>query len=386
MPMACAHTRSSWKSTRSRWALVGVLLVVGGLGAWGAWRMLTRMAVYVVASPTSLTVDPAIRFVATPVAGQVSVTHLQVGREVQAGEVLVEFDSTDHRLQIEEERQRLLALEAHRTARHQEGAALDAARHVTAQGAQATLDAARARHHDAVVVLQAAQEKAQRLGPLAPLTALLPQQTAVDTTRLAVQQLEQAQQVHAAEWRARLAQSQREAVVLDGDIAIATAHLARLAHALEIRHLRAPIAGRLGAVALVQPGAFVHEGTRLAVIGPSEAPMVTAEVAPAVARGRLRPGQPAWLRVTGVPGTPSWSLAATVMQVAAASQEERLRVVLRLAPDALTHWPLQPSVTGTMAVEVERVAPVTLVVRALSQRLWGHARAPTPPVLPGEGL
>jgi membrane fusion protein (multidrug efflux system) len=305
---------------------------------------------------------------------------------VQAGEVLVELDSTDQRLQVEEERQRLLALEAHRTARHQEGAAVEAAWHATAQGAQATLDEARARHHDAVVALQAAQEKAQRLGPLAPLTALLSQQTAVDTTRQAVQRLEHAQQVHAAEWRARLAQAQREAVVVDGEIATVTAHLARLAHALEVRHLRAPMAGRLGAVALVQPGAFVHEGERLAVIGPSEAPMVTAEVAPAVARGRLRPGQPAWLRITGVPGMPSWSLTATVMQVAAAGQEEHLRVVLRLAPNALAYWPLQPSVTGTMAVEVERVAPVTLVVRALGQRLWGHAQAPTPPVLPGEGL
>src|SRR5262245_58914284 len=129
MLMTCAQTRSSWKSPRSRWAWVGVLLVVGGLSAWGAWSMLTRTAVYVVASLTSLTVDPAIQFVTTPVAGQVSVTHLRVGREVQADEALVELDSTDQRLQVEEERQRLLALEAHRTARHQEGVALEAAWH-----------------------------------------------------------------------------------------------------------------------------------------------------------------------------------------------------------------------------------------------------------------
>jgi multidrug efflux pump subunit AcrA (membrane-fusion protein) len=117
MLITCAQTRSSWKSPRSRWAWVGVLLVVGGLSAWGAWSMLTRTAVYVVSSLTSLTLDPTIQFVTTPVAGQVSVTRLQVGREVQADEVLVELDSTEQRLQVEEERQRLLALEAHRTAR-----------------------------------------------------------------------------------------------------------------------------------------------------------------------------------------------------------------------------------------------------------------------------
>ena len=363
--------------------MVGVLIVVGGLSAWGAWGVLARVAVYAVASSTRLEVDPAIQFVTTPVAGQVSITHLRIGREVQAGEVLVELDSTDQRLQVEEERQRLLTLEAHHTARLREGAALEAAWHATEQAAAAALDEARARQHDTMVALQMAQEKAQRLGPLAPLAALQPQQTAVDTTRLAVQRLEHEGRVHAAEWRARLAQAQREVVVLDGDIAIATAHLARLEHALEVRSLRAPMAGRLGAVAHVPPGTFVHEGERLGVIGLSEAPTVTAEVAPAVVRGRLRPGQPAWLRVTGGPGTSSWSLAATVVQVAAAGQDEGLRVVLRLAPDALAHWPLQPGVSWTVAVEVEQVAPVTLVVRALVQRLWGHAQAPTPPVLPG---
>jgi hypothetical protein len=168
------------------------------------------------------------------------------------------------------------------------------------------------------------------MGPLAPLATLQPQQTAVDTTRLAVQRLEHEERVHAAEWRARLAQSQREVVVLNGDIAIATAHLGRLEHALEVRSLRAPMAGRLGAVAHVQPGAFVHEGERLGVIGLSDAPMVTARYRAAVARGACVQAEPAWLRVTGGPGTSSWSLAATVVQVAATGQMS-LRVVLRLA-------------------------------------------------------
>jgi len=119
--------------TRGRhWVLAGLLLVLAGLSAWG---MLARVPVYVVALHTPLALDPALQVVMTPVAGQVWVTHLQVGREVEAGEVLVALDSTAQRLQLEEAQQHLVALEAHRAARRQEGAALEAAWQATAQAA-----------------------------------------------------------------------------------------------------------------------------------------------------------------------------------------------------------------------------------------------------------
>ncbi len=92
---------------RSHWVLVGVLLVLAGLSAWG---VRARVPVYAVAAHTPLALDPALQVVVTPVAGQVRVTHLQVGREVQAWEVLVELDSTAQRLQLEEAQQHLRAL------------------------------------------------------------------------------------------------------------------------------------------------------------------------------------------------------------------------------------------------------------------------------------
>src|SRR4029434_1854761 len=117
VPVRVSRTRGS------RWVLAGLLLVLAGLSAWG---VLARVPVYAVALHTPLALDPTLQVVMTPVAGQVRVTHLQVGREVQDGEVLMEFDSTAQRLQLEEAQQHLVALEAHRTARRQEGAALEA--------------------------------------------------------------------------------------------------------------------------------------------------------------------------------------------------------------------------------------------------------------------
>src|SRR5262249_11741276 len=263
---------------------------------------------------TPLALDSALQVVMTPVAGQVRVTHLQVGREVQAGEVLVEFDSTAQRLQLEEAQQQLVALEVHRTAGLEEGAALEAAWQATTQAAKTAHQEAQVRHDDAVRVLQVAQEKAQRLGPLSPLADLQPQKTAVETTRRSLQQLEHTQQVQATEWRARLAQHQREVVALEGDLAVATARLAPLGHPLEGPPPPAPRPGRLGAVASLLPGGVVQAGAWLGVLGPRGAFLVTAEVPPTVAGGRLQVGQPAWLRVPSAPGMPARTLPATVAQ------------------------------------------------------------------------
>ena len=73
--------------------------MLAGLSAWG---VLARVPIYAVAVHTPLALEPALQVVVTPVAGQVRSTHLQVGREVQAGEVLGELDSTAQRLQLEE--------------------------------------------------------------------------------------------------------------------------------------------------------------------------------------------------------------------------------------------------------------------------------------------
>jgi len=369
--------------TRGRhWVLAGLLLALAGLSAWG---VLARVPVYVVALHTPLALDPALQVVMTPVAGQVRVTHLQVGRAVEAGDVLVALDSTAQRLQLEEAQQHLGALEAHRTARRQEGAALEAAWQATTQAAQAAQAEAQSRHDDAVRALQGAQEKVQRLGPLSPLADLQAHKTAEETTHRSLQQLAHAQQVQAAEWRARLAQHQREVVVLEGDLAVAKARLAQHASALEGTTLRAASAGRLGAVAALLPGTVVQAGVWLGVLGPPGAFLVTAAVPPAVAGGHLRAGQPAWLRVASAPGTPAETLPATVAQVAEAGPNVRVRVVLRLSPETLAQWPLQPLAVGTVVVEVDQQAPITLAIRTLSQSLWDGPRTPPVPVLPANG-
>src|SRR5207245_347264 len=74
-------------------SLAGLLSAALLLGGWGAWFLLSRVAVYEVTRNARLEVDRAAHPIATPVAGRVAMTHLVVGQEVQAGEVLVELDA-----------------------------------------------------------------------------------------------------------------------------------------------------------------------------------------------------------------------------------------------------------------------------------------------------
>lgn len=349
-----------------RW--VGGLVGLGGLSAVLTWGLLGHVPVVIVQAPVPLDIAPPLHAVDAPVTGQVRVASMVSGQHVQAGELLLELDATEPQLQSAEERQRLQALEAQQTARQQERNAAEAAWQATEQGAKTALDEARARHQEASTAVQTAQDKAQRFGPLALLAEQPQLKTAVDTTRLALQRLEHEQRVRTLEWRARQAQYQRELVTLDGEVALATARLRRLEHVLAQHRLHAPIAGRLRVVASVTPGAVVRQGDRLGVIVPPGPLLLTAMIAPAVARDRLRPGQTARLHATLGTVAVSDGLDATVEAVAEAASETGRRVVFRLAPTALLWLPFPSAATGSVTIEVERVAPLTHLLRTLALR------------------
>jgi multidrug resistance efflux pump len=158
----------------------------------------------------------------------------------------------------------------------------------------------------------------------------------------------------------------------------AAATVERLAHEIERRRIRAPMAGRLGEVAELRTGSVVREGDRLAAVVPLGDLQVVADFLPPSALGRVRPGQPARLRLEGFPWTQYGSLAATVSRVASEVRSGRIRVELSVDSKGASPIPLQHGLPGTVEVQVERVTPATLVLRAAGKLL---AR----PVAKGEG-
>src|SRR5207248_10350170 len=88
-----------------------------------AWFLAARVAVYEVGENARLEVQAAAHTVAAQVDGRVLATHLAIGRDVRAGEVLVVLDAEQERLALQERRARRDGLVAKLEARRQQGAA-----------------------------------------------------------------------------------------------------------------------------------------------------------------------------------------------------------------------------------------------------------------------
>src|SRR6266566_4015202 len=80
------------------------------LGAWVAWFLLARVAVYEISDRADVEVDRSAHPVEAQFAGRVVSSRLALDREVKLGELLVELDTDAQQLQLKEERLRLAAL------------------------------------------------------------------------------------------------------------------------------------------------------------------------------------------------------------------------------------------------------------------------------------
>jgi membrane fusion protein (multidrug efflux system) len=173
----------------------------------------------------------------------------------------------------------------------------------------------------------------------------------------------------------RVAQLEREIATLSGAIGTSAAAVAGLAEAVERRHVRAPVAGRLGEVATVVVGAVLAQGAQVATIVPRGDLRIVASFPPSEALGRVRAGQAARLRLDGFPWTWYGTVSATVTGVADEVRDGAVRVELVPEVQATSPIPLQHGLPGEVEVGVEDVAPVTLVLRAAGRALGPAARA-----------
>jgi hypothetical protein len=93
---------------------------------------------------------------------------------------------------------------------------------------------------------------------------------------------------------------------------------------------------------------------------------VNAEFQPLAALGKLRPGQPAILRLAGLPATQCGTVSAQVSGVA--KENHRGKVTMELAINS-TPPPvlLQHGSPGSIQIEVERISPAALILRSAGE-------------------
>jgi membrane fusion protein (multidrug efflux system) len=380
-----SRTLRSLETDGSRRRL-GALLITGLLLAWAAWFVLGRVAVYEVSDKARLEVRSAAHAVASPVGGRVVATHLTLGRWVEKDEVLLTLDAEAEQRQLAERQARRealrLRLAAQRRELEAEESALKAqqtARSVARQEARARIAEAKARlthaerrvktsmrlrRQNATPEEELQRDKAEAEAYRAALQALIQTASLQEKDRL----------VQEGASKVRLAKLAREAAEVQGAIAVETAAIARLEHAIRLRTVRAPVAGRVGEAAEFRAGSVIRAGEKLgSLVPPGEARAVA--FLPAAAVGRVRPGQRARLRLDGFPWAQYGTLAATVADVGNEPSSGLIRVELTLATNPAPPIPAEHGMPGWAEVEVERVSPAVLLLRATGQLLAGRRAA-----------
>jgi membrane fusion protein (multidrug efflux system) len=382
MPAAFSRTLRSLHADHFRtslWCIAGVVVL---MCAGGAWFFCARVELYETARNARLEVEREVHPVAALLPGRVTKTSLAVGRRVEAGELLVELDTESENLRVGEERSRLNALSRRREALQNEISAEEGAGREEQKTARLATDEARARHQEAEAAQKFAEGEAKRvaeLGALVPKSELLKGQSEAEQKRAAVSalsasinRLDAEVQSKAKAHEARVAKLKSEAAALDGEVETSQAAIKRYAYEIEKRLVRAPIAGQLGEVADLRIGSFVNGGEKLATVVPDGRLKAVAHFPPLTALGRVRAGQLARLRLDGFPWTQYGSLAGKVVNVANEPRDGTIRVELSVDPASAPAIPVQHGLPGTVEIQVERVTPFALVLRAAGKAITGH--------------
>jgi len=360
-------------------ALVGVIVLLGG---WLAWFFVAKVSRYEVTDTARLEVDQETHPVQSPVLARVVSSNLVLGKEVQAGDVLVELDANPEQLQVAEQRTQLTALGSEIESLKAQVGQLEQAREREQQTAHVAIEQAGAKFSEADALARSADHEAHRLEKLAA-EGLVPRREydigkmeaerlrdAADSLKLEPDRIRRDLRTHESDRRAQLENLESQIRKLEGDRTTVAASIDRLSYEVERRVIRAPISGRMGEVAAtLRPGAVVNEGDRLCAILPPGRLRAIAEFTPPAAFGRIRPGQPARLRLEGFPWAEYGSIAATVSTVASEIRDGKVRVELSIARSPAFAIPLQHGLPGSVEVEVERATPAALTLRTAGQLL-----------------
>lgn len=365
--------------------ILGVLLAVVLLGAWVAWFLLADVSLYEVSTTASLQAEHETHPVDAAVSGRVTSTALVPGREVRAGEVLVELDAKAQTLELAMEQRRLAALKEMLDALGAQITAAGRGWSASREAETSVIAEARSRHQEAetsAAFLNKQLERVARLQSLgyATLEELDRAKSEADqrretatATHLAVDRIAAEQRARLADRGAALRDLDGRRVELEAQVDAARSRIERLQQDVDLRRVAAPIDGRLGEISAVQPGSFVRDGQRLTTVVPPGAVKIVSFFPATLAMGRIRTGQRAHLRLTALAWPQYQSVLAQVTRVSAEPTNGAIRAELSVYGDANEVPYLEHGMTGRVDVEVDRVSPAVLLLRKIGLRQYHPA-------------
>jgi len=359
----------------------GALVIVALLGCWLGWFFFAEVTLKAVTPLARLEASLEPHPVMAEIAGRVASSRLQVGVEVKSGEILVAFETRSLDLEISEAEARHESLAARLEASREELRVARTALEQARAAAVATTAAAEARAEAAAVEASFAEGEVPTMAKLradGSVSTSELERAKADAASLRAIATAELKEATRAKWasgrgvsdRAAAVQALQSALVaLEGALLEGALTLER--HALEReRHVvRAPLSGRLGEVEAAPPGTLLSAGEQVAVVVPSGALKLTADFPPALAAGRIHPGQRATMRLHGFPWLQYGVLRAEVMGVASELRGGLLRVELSVIDAESSPVPLSHGLPGDLEIDLERVSPAALTLRVAGRMI-----------------
>lgn len=363
--------------------VVFMMLGVGGLITWAA---VAEVPIVKVSRQGRIEPHNAVHRLEPPSAGRVVFSHLNLDMDVKEGDLLIEFDTRTERLELEQSRATMVALERELAVIRDQIANKKSESSASDQVDQIAIREALEREQELTPRHRLAQERAELAlkSPTGSVSALekLERTTDADTLgyaktaqKLAVLRLRREQAVGNQRLTAQLLALQREELRTEGQLRQLKVEIDRLEYQIAKRHYRAPVSGRLVDVVELGSGAFIADGQRLGTIVADDAEFRVRARFPKEVVGVIRPGQPARLKLDGYPWTVYGTVPARVTRVGTEPGQTAtpeaipgtVRVELEFdAPDD-PRIQLRHGMTVTVEVEVARVSPISLLMRAIGE-------------------
>jgi membrane fusion protein (multidrug efflux system) len=381
MAAAFPQTLRALAADRPHTSLAALVLAASVTASWAVWVTTAEVSVQVVTERARIEVDQRAHAVDAPMAARVTRVDLELGGDVTVGAPLVELDVEPERRRLDHLRARLAAIEPQIEAVRRELAARERSLGDDERATLAAIDEGRARLDEARVAAHQAEGEARAAatlldgGAIAELEAARvssvaeQRRAAASAASLTLERIQREQRTRGSEGLARIEALRRDLAGFEGDRSTLRAEERVIEETIQRSVVRAPVAGKIGEVAPVTAGAYVHAGDRLFSVVPPGDLKAVADYVPKDALGRVREGQEARLRLEGFPWMQYGVVPARVTRVGGELRDGRVRVELAILPGSVSAIPLQHGLPAIAEVDVERLTPARLVLRAIGAEL-----------------
>lgn len=372
------------RADRMLFSVAGLLAAFALTSAWALWAAVSRVTIYETSDSARVEAAGAAYPLQSGTTGRVVSSRLTLGREVRAGDILVEMEDDDVRLNAEMERTRVAALMPQLEALHQQIRIETAGQTDDQRVLALSQEGARAQWKQAEAEAALAAKQAERAGLLRDEklgsaadaeraeAEAQSKRAAADSLHSALDRLGPELQVRERDREVKLKEMAGAAEQLQAQVAESKEAMKRLNYDRERRLVRAPVSGRIGECADLRRGSRITVGQQLGIILGDGTIQAVAEFSPASATGRIFPGQPATLRLQGFPWMQYGTVPARVTRVASETRNGRVRVEMALDTGANPRIALRHGLPGTAEVAVDRVTPFAMLLRSVGASAGAH--------------